>query len=169
MIPFIQSLGIGTLPQWLMLASIMAGIIIVYIRTGPARGRVKIEADTLAAKIEEDLRGEAAVRFREFRDEVHGLRHELQLAQNELRKSVTQSVRRGDKLNMVLFILRMVMDELHAKDPKNKTLAQARTLLERVEDEPHQAGGSAALNKAEDTVDEANATVREIKAQEAKK
>ncbi len=139
-----------------------------WIRGWPDRRRASNETISITAKIEEDLRVEAAERFREFREEVHALRNELAKARAELEQTAAKSLRRGDKLNMLLFILRMVMDELHAKDPTNKILAQARHLLDRVEDEPHRAGGSDVLNKAEDTVDAANATLREVKATEAK-
>ncbi len=114
------------------------------------------------------LRVDVNERFKEFRVEVHGLRNELQSVNSELRLSVQQSGRREDKLNMLLFILSMVMDELHAKEPTNSTLAQAIGLLKRVEDVPHDPGNSVALNKAEDTVDAAKETVREVKASEAK-
>ncbi len=141
----------------------------IWIKYGPDRTRAENESIGLKAKIEEDLRSEAAVRFQEFRDEVHSLRNELGAARAELHQTTAKSVRRGDKLNMVLFILRLVMDELHAKEPANKVLAQARSLLSRVEDEPHVEGNSDALNQAEDTVEAAQATVREVKAEEAKK
>lgn len=146
----------------------LVGALGYWIKGLPERGRVKNEASILTAKIEEDMRGEAAVRFREFREEVHALRNELQRVEGKLHTSMVESVRRSDKLNMVLFILRMVMDELHVKDPESRILDQARTLLGRLENEPHQKDNSAALNAAEDTVDAANSAVREVKAVEAK-
>jgi len=164
-------LQLGTVFQGLLVAivSALGALGIWYIRGWPDRRRASNETTAMTAKIEEDLRGEAAERFREFRLEVHALRNELQAVRGELQATATKSMRRGDKLNMVLFILRMVMDELAAKEPKNKILAQARTLLSRVEDEPHQEDNSDALNAAEETVDKANATVRQVKADEAKK
>jgi hypothetical protein len=140
-----------------------------YIRGWPERKRAANETTVITAKIEEELRGEAAQRFREFRAEVHALRNELQQVRGELQQSHAKSMRRGDKLNMVLFILRMVMDELASKEPRNKILAQARTLLSRVEDEPHDKNNSSAVNAAEETVEAAQATVREVRAEEAKK
>ena len=163
-------LSSGTLPQWgtfvTLLVAIMGGIT-VWIKGMPERGRVEIERVSLTARIEEEIRGEAAERFREFRLEVHALRNELHAVRFELQTTAAKSVRRGDKLNMLLFILRMVMDELHSKEPENKTLAQARIMLARVEEEPHQPGASSALHAAEDTVDAAKAAVIEVKAAEA--
>jgi hypothetical protein len=153
------------------LQAITAGLVglgIWYIRGWPERKRATNETIALTAKIEEDLRGEAAERFREFRAEVHALRNELAVVRAELAQSLTKSMRRGDKLNMVLFILRMVMDELHAKEPANKVLAQAKTLLARVEDEPHDPASSDALKAAEHTVEAAQDAVQEVKAAEAK-
>jgi hypothetical protein len=62
----------------------------------------------------------------------------------------------------------MVLDELAAKDPGNKVLTQAKKLLTNVEMEPHQVDESDALRAAEDTVEAANATVRQVKADEAR-
>ncbi len=156
------------------------GAFVWWIKGMAERGRVKnegtiiqakieAEARALQGKIEETFRGEAATRFREFREEVHGLRNDVARLEANLHNATAQSGRRGDKLNMVLFILRLVMDELATRDPTNKILAQARALLARVEDEPHEKGNSTALNQAEDTVEAAQATVREVKAEEAKK
>lgn len=163
--------AIGTPLQGVTAAMILAfgTVAIWYIRGWPERKRATNETTALTAKIEEDLRGEAAARFREFREEVHSLRNELAIARAELDRASARSMRRADKLNMLLFILRLVMDELASKEPQNKVLAQARLLLSRVEDEPHQPDNSDALNKAEETVDAAKATVRQVKADEAKK
>lgn len=165
-------LATGTVPQWGAFGSLFALVVmalVAWIKGIPDRLRVKNETTALTAKIEEDLRGEAAERFRDFRTEVHALRNELAAARAELDQAAAKSMRRADKLNMVLFILRLVMDELASKEPGNKVLAQARLLLSRVEDEPHQTDSSSALQKAENTVDAAQATVREVKAEEAKK
>ncbi len=150
---------------------LVAGLLALryWIQGSPERARVRNEGVGQQAKIDEDLRGEAAERFKEFRVEVHGLRNELQEVRAVLLITTAKSVRRGEKLDMVLFILRLVMDELRAKEPGNKVLAQAATLLERVEDEPHEKGNSKTLNEAENTVEAAQTTVREIKAEEAKK
>lgn len=165
-------LATGTVPQWGAFGSLLALLVLAltaWIKGIPERLRVKNETTSLQATIEEDLRGEAAERFKEFRKEVHDLRNELAAARAELDLAAAKSLRRGDKLNMLLFILRLVMDELSEKEPANKVLAQAKQLLSRVEDEPHQPDNSDALNKAEDTVEAAQATVREVKAGEAKR
>lgn len=131
------------------------------------KARLEIEAEEHKAKIEKEARDEAATKFREFRLEVHGLRNEVAALQGELRAATNKSMRRGDKMDMLRFILGMVLDELHAKDSSNKVLAQARLLLTRVEDEPHDPANSETLNRAEDTVVAAKATVREVMANEA--
>jgi hypothetical protein len=169
MTPNLSSLG--TPLQGVSAAMIFAfgTVLIWYIRGWPDRKRAANETTALTAKIEEDLRGEAAERFREFRTEVHALRNELAKARAELDRAAAKSMRRGDKLNMMRFILMMVIDELAAKDPQNRVLAQAHQLLSRIEEEPHQVDNSDALAAAEDTVDAAQATVRQVKAEEAKK
>jgi hypothetical protein len=118
------------------LLALVAGGITVYIKGIPARVRAYSEREAQDTKAASDIRDEYALRYKETRIEVHALRNELQAVRGELAASQTKSTRRGDKLNMVLFILQMVMDELHAKEPTNKVLTQARTLLGRVENEP---------------------------------
>ncbi len=167
----LNSVATGTLPQWgafLALLTIIAGGIKVWINGMPERARVTIEAATVAAGIEDKLRIDTNERLKEFRMEVHGLRNELHAVNGELRTAIKESTRREDKLNMLLFILSMVMDELHAKDQDNVTLAQAVTLLKRVENTPHQPGASASMNKAEDAVEATAASLREVRASEAK-
>ncbi len=179
----IESIATSTLLEGAASATVLialVGALVWWIKGLAERGRVKnegaiiqarieAEARALQGKIEETFRGEAATRFKEFREEVHGLRNDVARLESSLLISTAQSVRRGDKLNMILFILSLVMEELAARDPTNKILAQARSLLARVEIEPHEKGNSTALNQAEDTVEAAQATVREVKAEEAKR
>jgi len=145
-----------------MIAMMIGAAVIWWIRGMPDRRRAEIEGAALN-------NAEAALRFKEFRVEVHALRNELGVVRAELHTAQTQSARRGDKLNMVLFILRMVMDELASKEPGNKVLKQAKNLLSRVEDEPHADSQSDALNAACETVEAAEEAVREVKKSEAKK
>lgn len=151
------------------LIALVAGGITVYIKGIPARVRAYSEREAQDTKAATAIRDEYALRYKETRLEVHALRNELQAVRSELATSQTKSMRRSDKLNMVLFILRMVMDELQAKEPSNKVLKQAITLLSRVEDEPHSPGSSEAVNAAEHTVEVAQEAVHAVKASEAKK
>lgn len=149
-------------PATIGIYGLIAGVFIWWIRGWPDRKRAENEEKVID-------NAEVASRLKEFRTEVHGLRNELGVVRAELHTAQNQSARRGDKLNMLRFILSMVIDELASKDPKNSVLAQARKLLARVEDEPHQVDNSDALAAAEETVDAAQATVRQVKAEEAKK
>lgn len=161
---------LGTVFQGALVAivTVLGAIIVSLVRGWPDRRRASNETMTLTAKIEEEMRGEAAVRFQEFRTEVHMLRNELASVKQELTLTAAKSLRRNDKLNMLLFILRLVMDELHAKDPKNATLAQARRLLGGIENDARDEDNSATLNAALDTEDAAHNTVQQVKADEAK-
>lgn len=162
----------GTLPQWGTFASLL-GIfslaLTAWIKGIPERLRVQNEREAQDTKAASDIRDEYAIAYKETRLEVHALRNELARVRAELLESQARSTRRGDKMNMLRFILEMVLTELQAKEPANKVLEQARKLLARVEDEPHQTNASEALSAAEDTVDAARATVRKVKADEAKK
>ncbi len=146
----------------------VAGAIGWWIKGMADRGRVQNEKTVITAKIDEDVRAEVALRFRELRQDILKLENKMQSLTRELNSSVAENSRRSAKTDMLIFALRTAMDELYAKDPKNKVLAQVRKLLERIEDEPHQAGNSNTLNAAEDTVDAANEAVREVKASEAR-
>lgn len=129
----------SAIAQWGSFGSLF-GIFVLALTTWikgiPERLRVKNESVALQAKIEEDLRGEAAHRFQEFRDEVHGLRNELQVMSSRLSKSETTSRRRADKLSMMLFILHLLMTELRRLDPDSDVLKQAEALLNRIETDP---------------------------------
>lgn len=154
----------GTPFQGLTLAAVVVIGVGLAIRAWIIGMPDRKRADNEAAVINNT---EAATRFKEFRVEVHGLRNELATVRAELHKATNQSARRGDKLNMLLFILRLVMDELASKEPGNKVLAQARSLLHRVDDEPPVSEQSSTLQAAENTVEQAQETVREVKAAEA--
>lgn len=159
----IHAFGInfGTIFQGGMLLTMLTLLGVWWVRGMPDRQRALNEARAIDNT-------DAALRFKEFRLEVHALRNELQVVRGELHKAQTKSARRGDMLNMLRFILQMVLDELAAKDPGNKVLTQAKKLLTNVEMEPHQVDESDALRAAEDTVEAANATVRQVKADEAR-
>ncbi len=163
---------LGTLPQWgafLSLLTLIAGCITVYIKGIPERLRVTNEGVALKAKIEEDLRGEAAMRFKEFRTEVHSLRNELAKYVTELTISEASRRRGSDKLSMMAFVLKLVMGELRRLDPKSQIVDQAEKLLEGIlEDDPPEADKSKALKQAEFTVSAAHDTVDEVKHAEAK-
>lgn len=165
------ALSSGTVPQWGAFGSLFALLVmalVAWIKGIPERLRVRNEREAQDTRAATEIRDEYALRYKETRIEVHGLRNELQAVRAELAQSQTKSMRRGDKLNMLLFILRMVMDELASKEPGNKILAQARSLLSRVDDEPHAIGNSSALDAAENTVDAAKEAVQEVRAAEAK-
>lgn len=144
------------------------GAVIAFVRTRPALKKIANERVVTDAAAAANLRDEYAKQYKDTRQELHALRNEVQAHQGELRAADLKSMRRGDKLNMVLFILRMVMDELASINSDNKVLVQARKLLDGVGNEPHEDGQSNALNAAENTVDAAKEAVREVKATEAK-
>lgn len=132
----------------------------IWFRYGPERKRATNEEKIID-------NADISSRLKEFRLEVHALRNELQAVQMELHNARNQSARRGDKLNMLLFIVRMVMDELSARDPGNQVLAQVKNLLSRVDDEPNRSG-SDVLQAAEEAHEATGATVQQVKAEEAK-
>ena len=155
---------LGTAFQGATLATIIIAALTalgVWIKHGPDRIRAETEADS-AERID------YAQQVKEFRFEVHGYKNMLAQVQSQLIASQSQSARRGDKLNMVLFILNMVMDRLHAKDPDDQVLAQAKVLLSRVQAEPYDKCESDVVHAAQETVQAAENTLHEVRAAEAK-
>lgn len=146
----------------------LIGALGYWIKGMPERARVKHEGTEIAAKIEEDIRREAAGWGREFRKEVHSLRNDLQIMNSKLHLATMESARRADKLDMMLFILTMVMDELQTKESNSAVLTRSRILLQRIEEKARDKDHSPALNAAEDTVGAANLAARQVKASEAK-
>lgn len=156
--------------QWVILGTILTACMTalgLYFKHRPDQTRADTEA--LVAS-----NADVVLRFKEFREEVHGYKNEVMRLQGELAQvrrqlsaALDTSARRGDKLNMLRFILSMLIDELAAKDPKNKVLAQARAMLSRIDDEPHQLDGSDTLHKAEDAHAATGEVINEIKKQEA--
>lgn len=148
---------------------LIIGFFTAYFKFRPDQTRADTEA---AAASNADV----VMRFKEFRDEVHGYKQEVmkqqgQLAsvRRELNSALRNSERRGEKMNMLRFILNMLIDEFTTKDPSNKVLAQAKTMLLRIEDEPRQMDASDALHKAEDAHIATGAVINEIKKEEAGK
>jgi hypothetical protein len=167
----IWTLTTGSVPQWGAFGSllIILGLTLrVWVKGIPERLRVKNEATSLHAKIEEDLRGEAAKRFKEFREEVHGLRNDVMSLSGRLTKSESTSKRRADKLSMMALILRLVMGELRRIDPDSEVLKQAEILMAQVLNETPEDEKSTTLKTAEHAVEAAQDTVIEVKASEAK-
>lgn len=139
--------------------TMLGGALTWWIKGMPERKRAENEEKIIDNET-------VAQRLTEFRLEVHSLRNELAVVRAELHKAQTESSRRGDKINMLRFIVTMLVDEFSVHDPSNRVLAQAKGLLNRIEDEPGRLDNSDALAAAEETVDKAQATVRQVKAKE---
>ena len=91
--------------------------------------------------------------------EVHGYRNDLQDITFRLAQSEAQSKRRGDKITMMVFVLRLVMAELRRIEPNNHVMGQAELLLGQIMDDSD-PNKSDALNTAEHAVADAKQTVR---------
>lgn len=166
MIQFINSIEPG---QWTILAVIAVGFATAYFKFKPDQTR----ANTEAVKASNE---NVVAQFKAFRDEVHGYKNEVMKLQGkiydlerELSGALRNSERRGEKMNTLRFILNMLIDEFTAKDPKNMVLARAKTMLLRIEDEPHQIDGSDTLHRAEDAHKATGEVINEIKKDEAGK
>ncbi len=173
----IHQMALGTLPQWgafLSLLAILMGGVTVYIRGIPDRLRVRNEARQIEIDEAELIRSDYAQQIVEFRKEVHGYRNELHavaLRQNSTEKALTEAQRisrqRSDRINNMMFVLRLVMSELRRLDPSSVILKQAEAMLGSMgEDDPLK---SPTLNAAEHAVEAAETTVAEVKSAEAKK
>ncbi len=138
----------GTIPQWgafLSLLGILMGAVTVYIRGIPERLRARNEADKIKIDAAEKIRTDYAAQIREFRAEVHGYRNDLQVITARLATSEATSRHRADKLRMMAFIVRLVLEELRSINPKNRVIGQAEDLLDELgKSEPKGQGAKPA-------------------------
>ncbi len=176
-IPIISQMDTGTLPAWgafLSLLAILMGAVTVYIRGIPDRFRVKNEARQIEINEAELIRADYAKQIADFRTEVHGYRNDLQAVmgkqaetEKELERARSVSRQRSDRINNMMFIIRLLISELRRLDPTSIIVKQAEAmLLQMGEDDPHK---SMTLNAAEHAVEAAENTVAEVKSAESKK
>lgn len=147
---------LGTVFQGGTLAAMLATLAIVaraYVIGMPDRERVKNEGRVID-------NAEVALRFKEWRAEVHGMKNELAVVKAELHQSNAQRARNRDRFNMVLFILRLVMAELRRLDPDSAVIKQADGLLKQVTDQEEDGD---AVSAAETTVAAAKTTLAKVK------
>lgn len=129
--------------NWLVIAMMIGGAAAIWwIRGMPERHRAANEAMRLKISEAEVIRTDYAKQIQEFRQEVQGYRAEMARLQADLTAARQMSMRRGDRLNMVFFILRLVMDELRRIDPESETLAHAQALLALVSHPEREDGAS---------------------------
>lgn len=150
------------------LVALIAGIAMAvgaWMKQRPASQHAENEAMQISSKEAELIRTDYAQQIRDFRLEVHDYRNELHAVVLRLSTSEAQSKRRGDKLTMMAFVLRLVMTELRRLDPGNQIIDQAEALLGQIlaEDDPAK---SQTLNAAEHAVKAAETTVAEVKRSE---
>lgn len=112
----------GNIVTW---ALILGAGITWWIRGAPERQRAKNEEKVIDY-------AQVALRFKEWRAEVHAMKNELAVVRAELHLSNSQRQRNKERFNMVLFILRLVMEELRRIDPSSKVISQAEGLLKTV-------------------------------------
>jgi hypothetical protein len=146
----------GTLAAMLVLLAIVAR---AYIVGMPERRRAANEGKVID-------NAEVALRFKEWRAEVHAMKNELALVQARLHQSDAQRARNKDRFNMVLFILRLVMAELRRIDPESAVIKQAEALLGQVTEQEDDPDKTPAVNAAEHTLEAAKATLSEVKQSE---
>lgn len=133
---------------------VLAVVARTYILGIPERARVRNEAKVID-------NAEVAMRFKEWRAEVHAMKNELAVVKAELHSSNAQRARNRDRFNMVLFILRLVMTELRRLDPQSAVIRQADALLAQVTEEEESPEDAVSAAKA--TVASAEVTLEEVK------
>lgn len=159
----LAELAPGTLPQWGTFLGVIAGLIglaTVFVKGIPQR--TKATSDAKQAD-----NADYAAQIRNFRDEVHGYRNELQALQGRLNRAESASRLRADRITNMTFIIRLLISELLRLDPDSIIVQQAEALLKQMEDGEHPPMGAAetadrAVAKAQDTVKAAKATVAEL-------
>ena len=138
----------------------------IWIKHGPDRTRAKNEGDQIEVDAAEVIRTDYAQQVKEFRAEVHKYRNELHAVQGELNKSLRLSSQRNDRINNMMFIIRLLISELKRLDPDSIVVKQAEAML--IQMDRTDGGKSSALDAAEHTLDAAQATVAVVKKAESK-
>lgn len=147
------------------LVLILGFVIRTWIVGMPARKLAETEGERVKNEGKVIDNAEVALRFKEWRAEVHAMKNELAVVQAELHQSNAQRARNRDRFNMVLFILRLVMAELRRLDPDSPVIRQADELLKQVTDE--EPGDAVSAAKA--TVSAAEHTLEEVQKNGGKK
>jgi hypothetical protein len=149
-------LELGSVFQGGTFAAVLAMLAIVvraYIIGIPERTRAENEGRQID-------NAEVALRFKEWRAEVHGMKNDLAVVTAKLHQSDAQRARNRDRFNMVLFVLQLVMTELRRLDPGSAVIKQAEVLLKEVcaseeKDQPDaESAARATVAAAEETLTE---------------
>lgn len=138
--------------------AILGFVVRTWIVGMPARKQAENDAKRAANEGKVIDNTEVALRFKEWRAEVHAMKNEVTVLRAELHRSDAQRAHNRERFNMVLFILRLVMAELRRIDPNSPVIKQADELLKQVTDEdaPHDAAESAkaTVAAAQDTLEQ---------------
>lgn len=161
---YLQSLSIGTIPQWGMfvtLLTMLAGMVTVWIKGIPAR----LLAKTAAAEQRVTAQGLEGNQFisayQAWRDEVHGLRDELSKSIAASRRSESENHRCNNERRTLIYLLIQFVAEAEGRDPKSILAKQAREALKHMSTETDipDPTKSLALSTAEHAVSDAKQTL----------
>ena len=149
----------GTIPQWGTFAALIAAIVgwgTVYIKGSPLR--TKANSDARQAD-----NADYADQIKLFRDEVRSLNREVKVLQERLTQAESASRLRADRITNMTFIIRLLISELRRLDPNSIIVQQAEALMKQMDYvEAPAAEADRAIDKAQDTVIAAKATVAEL-------
>jgi len=175
----------GTAASWTLVGIAITSFFTalgIWFKHGPDRLRAANEAIANAAQAAitakaaetsemEKVLANYGAQIKDFRDEVHKYRNEIQAVRGELWASDRVSQQRGERISTMEIIIELLIAEL---DPNSFAVKQAKIMLHRLSGgDPHK---SEALNNAEHAVADAKQTVRsasaardDVKDAEAKK
>ncbi len=131
-----------------------------WIQGSPDRSRVANETKVLDMAAMDKRLSDYAQQVRDFREEVHGLRNDLQTALAEGVISDKLSDQRSNWINDMMFIIELLISELERIDSKSMIVKQARSMLKRIKGQGTDPLKSESLNNAETAVRDAKQTVR---------
>lgn len=128
----------------------------IWFKYGPARMKAKNEEKVIDQSGMEKVIINNTAQLKDFRDEVHKYRNEMQVLQGELWASNRVSNQRSDRIDTLETIIELLLSEIERLDPNSIVVRQAKIMLRRVVAEQ---GKSSALNTAEHAVADAKQTV----------
>ena len=152
---------IGTVLQAITAALVALGI--WWIRGWPERRRAENATATIDHAQMAAVIADYAKRQQETRNEVHDLRNEMQVMQGRLNRSEKISSQRSDRINNMMFIIRLLISDLKRLDPNSQIVQQAEMILRHVSEADET---DDPLSSAHDTVKAAQHTVDRLEGKE---
>lgn len=154
----------GSFAQWALFGTAVTAFFTalgIWFKHAPDRRRAANELEQIKINEAELIRTDYTKQIKDFRLEVHGYRNDLAVIQLRLEKSESVSRQRSDRINNMMFIIRLLISELKRHGP-SIIVDQAEAMLRQMGETDEGANKSPALSAAEHAEQAASLTVGEV-------